>query len=317
MSPAPEGLVQSVQTRLLNHARSVGADPNATLARYGLERFLYRLARSEHAGRFVLKGAMLLRVWLGETARPTRDADFLGYGDLSTAEIERIFGQICDVAVEPDGVSYLPRSVKVAPIRVEDAYGGQRVRLRGLLGKAQLTVQVDVGIGDAVTPEPEWLDYPSLLDLPRPRLRAYRPETSIAEKVHAMATLGMTNSRMRDFFDIHELARQCEFAGAVLAAAIRDTFARRRTALGPELPQALTSAFGGDSDKQDQWRGFLRKSRLAGAPLDLAVAVDAIAAFLAPVLATLGSGQRFASHWPAGGPWRPAADSSFVGRRDT
>ena len=305
MSPAPAGLVQSVQTRLLNHARSVGADPNVVLARYGLERFLYRLARSEHADRFVLKGAMLLRVWLGETARPTRDADLLGYGDLSTAEIERIFRQACIVAVEPDGVSYLPKSVKVAPIRVEDVYGGQRVRLRGLLGKARLTVQVDVGIGDAVTPEPEWLDYPSLLDLPRPRLRAYRPETSIAEKLHAMATLGMTNTRMRDFFDIHELARQREFDGAVLAAAIRDTFTRRRTALGSELPQALTSAFGGDSDKQDQWRGFLRKSRLTGAPQELAVTVDSIAAFLGPVLDSLGSGQRFASHWPAGGPWGP------------
>ncbi len=139
MSPAPAGLVQSVQTRLLNHAQSVGADPNVVLARYGLERFLYRLARSEPADRFVLKGAMLLRVWLGETARPTRDADLLGYGDLSTPEIERIFRQACDVAVEPDGVSYLPRSVKVAPIRVEDVYGGQRVRLRGLLGKARLT----------------------------------------------------------------------------------------------------------------------------------------------------------------------------------
>ena len=308
MSPAPEGLVQSVQTRLLNHARSVGADPNVVLARYGLERFLYRLARSEHADRFVLKGAMLLRVWLGETARPTRDADLLGYGDLSTAEIERIFRQACDVAVEPDGVSYLPKSVKVAPIRVEDVYGGQRVRLRGLLGKARLTVQVDVGIGDAVTPEPEWLDYPSLLDLPRPRLRAYRPETSIAEKLHAMATLGMTNSRMRDFFDIHELARQREFDGAVLAAAIRDTFTRRRTALGSELPQALTPAFGGDSDKQDQWRAFLRKSRLTGAPEGFATAVEAIARFLVPAIEAIRSQRSFARRWPPGGPWRPVAN---------
>ena len=128
---------------------------------------------------------MLLRVWLGERSRPTRDADLLGYGDLSVVELQRIFREICVVAVEPDGVAYTADSVRVAPIRVEDAYGGQRVRLRGLLGKAQLAMQVDFGIGDAVTPEPEWLDYPSLLDLPRPRLRAYRPETTIAEKLHA------------------------------------------------------------------------------------------------------------------------------------
>jgi hypothetical protein len=295
--------VQSVQAHLLRHARTIGADPNVVLARYGVERLLYRLGRSSHAERFVLKGAMLLRVWLGETARPTRDADLLGYGDLSAAETGRIFREVCDVAVEPDGVSYLPASVKVAPIRAEDAYGGRRVRLQGLLGKAKLTVQVDVGIGDAVTPEPEWLDYPSLLDLPRPRLRAYQPETSIAEKLHAMVVLGATNSRMRDFFDVHELARQREFDGAVLAAAIRDTFRRRQTPLPSELPSALTPAFGRDPIRQELWRGFLRKSGLTSAPQDFSATVEMIRHFLGPVLETVGSWRTFLGHWPAGGPW--------------
>jgi len=290
MSLAPRGLVQSVQTRLLRHARSIGADPNSILARYGLERFLQRLGRSPHVDRFVLKGGMLLRVWLGETSRPTRDADFLGYGDLPTAELQRIFREVCDVAVEPDGVSFAPDSVRVAPIRVEDAYGGQRVTLRGLLGKAQLTVQADVGIGDAVTPKPEWIDYPSLLDLPRPRLLAYRPETTIAEKLHAMASLGMTNTRIRDFFDIYELARQHEFDGAVLASAIRDTFAGRSTPLGPDLPLALTPAFGADADKQAQWRAFVRKSRLVDAPQELRTVTEAIAGFLGPILVAIDAG---------------------------
>jgi predicted nucleotidyltransferase component of viral defense system len=304
MSPASGGLAQSVQTRLLNHARAIDADPNGILARYGLERFLHRLARSTHADRFVLKGGMLLRVWLGESSRPTRDADLLGYGDLSVVELRRIFREVCVVAVEPDGVSYAADSVRVAPIRVEDAYGGQRVRLRGLLGKAQLTVQVDVGIGDAVTPEPEWLDYPSLLDLPRPRLRAYRPETTIAEKFHAMVILGMANSRMRDFFDIYELARHREFDGLALASAIRDTFARRLTPLEPDLPPALTPVFGADSDKQAQWRAFLRKTKLVDAPQELVIATEAIAGFAGPILAALRAGQSFAGYWPPGGGWR-------------
>lgn len=207
-------------------------------------------------------------------------------------------------SVEPDGVSYAPDSVHVAPIRVEDAYGGQRVSLRGLLGKARLTVQVDVGIGDAVTPAPEWIDYPSLLELPRPRLRAYRPETTIAEKLHAMVSLGMANSRMRDFFDISELARQREFDGGTLAWAIRDAFARRHTVLGPDLPQALTPAFAADSDKQAQWRAFLSKSRLVDAPPDLLATTEAIAGFLGPILSALGEGRRFAGRWPSGGGWR-------------
>jgi predicted nucleotidyltransferase component of viral defense system len=306
VSRALGGLVQSVQTRLLSHARSIGADPNSVLARYGLERFLHRLALSTHAHRFVLKGGMLLRVWLGETSRPTRDADLLGYGDLSTAELARIFREICSVPVEPDGVSYAPDSVRVAPIRVEDAYGGQRVRLRGLLGKAQLGVQVDVGVGDVVTPKPEWIDYPSLLDLPRPRLRAYRPETTIAEKVHAMVSLGMANSRMRDFYDIYELARQHEFDGAPLASAIRDTFARRRTPLGSDLPQALTPIFGADTDKQAQWRAFLRKNKLVDVPQELLTTTEAIAGFVGPVLAALRTGRILPGRWPPGGGWRPS-----------
>jgi predicted nucleotidyltransferase component of viral defense system len=302
MSPAHDGLAHSVQARLLNHSRMLGADPNSVLTRYGLERFLYRLGRSAHAERFILKGGMLLRVWLGETSRPTRDADLLGHGSLSSADLERIFRELCVVEVEPDGVSYVPESVQVSAIRVEDAYGGQRITLTGLLGKARLSVQVDVGIGDVVTPAAEWIDYPSLLDLPRPHLRAYRPETTIAEKVHAMVTLGIANTRMRDFFDVYELARLHEFDGATLASAVRDTFARRGTDIGAWLPLALTPAFSADAEKQVQWRAFLRKGRLDRAPQELAAVCDAIAAFLGPVLMAAGAAAN-PGHWSAGGPW--------------
>lgn len=161
MSPAPEGLVQSVQTRLLNHARSVGADPNAILARYGLERFLYRLARSEQADRFVLKGAMLLRVWLGETARPTRDADLLGYGDLSTAEIERIFRQTCDVSVEPDGVSYLPTlppfETRLPGAARRSVQSCRRPSPPPLAATATSRTSGEASCGRAGWPEPLWI----------------------------------------------------------------------------------------------------------------------------------------------------------------
>jgi len=305
VSSPSEGLVQSLQTRLLNHARAVGADPNAVLARYGLERFLHRLGRSAYAERFILKGGMLLRVWLGETSRPTRDADFLGYGDLSATGLRRILGDVCDVAVEPDGVTFSAGSVRVAPIRVEDQYGGQRVKLHGLLGKARLALQIDVGIGDSVTPEPEWIDYPSLLDLPRPRLRAYRPETMIAEKLHAMSVLGMANTRMRDVFDLYELSRRHEFDAGPLVAAVRATFSQRRTSIGPNLPAALTPEFGRDPDKQAQWAAFVRRSRVTGAPAELLSATTAIVEFVRRILAAAGTGKLDAGHWPPGGEWGP------------
>ena len=232
MTAAANGLPASVQARLVRHAKATGIDPNAVLARFAAERFLYRLSRSRHADRFVLKGALLMLVWLGDSIRPTRDADLLGFGDLSRESLARILVDVCNTEVEPDGVKYLSSSIRVASIREEDAYGGLRATVQARLGNARLHVQVDVGLGDAVVPEPEWLVYPGLLDFPQARLRAYRPETAIAEKLHAMAVLGEVNSRMRDFFDVYALAEHNRFDGELLTCAMRATFERRRT-LGP------------------------------------------------------------------------------------
>lgn len=272
MSGAREGLARSVQVRLARHAKEIGVDPNLVLTRYGVERFLYRLSRSRHAEHFVLKGALLLLVWLGETLRPTRDADLLGFGELSDDSLVKIFREVCGTQVEPDAVTFDAGSVAVAAIREEDAYGGRRVTLRGQLGAARLTIQVDIGIGDAVTPDPQWLEYPSLLDLPRPRLRAYPRETVLAEKVHAMVLLGMRNSRMKDYFDVHALLREAAVDEAQLVYALAATFERRRTALPAGVPAGLSDGFAGDAAKQGQWRAFLEKNRLKGPALNAVVA---------------------------------------------
>jgi hypothetical protein len=289
----------------VRHARALGFDPNLVLARFAVERFLYRLSRSRHADRFVLKGALLLLAWLGETIRPTRDADLLGLGDLSGEALATAFAEICALEVEPDGMTFDASSIRIAAIRPEDAYGGQRVTLRAHLGAARLRVQVDVGIGDAVTPGPVWLEYPSLLGFPRPRLRAYQREPVIAEKFHAMVTLGSKNSRMRDFFDVHALAIRETFDGGRLTQALRATFDRRRTPMPPGLPIALTPAFAASEGKQAQWRGFLRKNGLAAPPEDLDEVVADLARFLGPVIEAARRGGGFPSTWPAGGPWRP------------
>jgi hypothetical protein len=292
-----------VQTRLVRHAKALNLDPNLVLSRYATERLLYRLSRSAHAERFVLKGALLLLVWLGETIRPTRDADLLGFGDVGPDALAATFAEICGVEVPPDGLTFDLSSIRVVAIRPEDAYGGQRVTLLARLGAARLRIQADVGIGDAVTPEPVWLEYPSLLDLPRPRLRAYRPETAIAEKLHAMVVLGSKNSRMRDFFDIHALATRQSFDGAPLVGAVRATFERRRTEIPGGLPLALTPAFATVEGKNAQWAGFLRRSRLTAAPGDLSAVTEAIATFASPVFGAAASAGPPPGHWPAGGPW--------------
>ena len=299
MSP---GLAQSVQTRLVEHAKKIGVDPNLVLARYATERFLYRLSRSRHADRFVLKGALLLLVWLGETIRPTRDADLLGYGDVSDDALAATFAEICGAEVEPDGMTFEASSIRIDAIRPEDDYGGQRVTLLGRLGPARLRVQVDVGIGDAVSPDPEWLDYPSLLDLPRPRLRAYRPETAIAEKVHAMVVLGRANTRLRDFLDVWGLAHGFAFDGTILAGAIGATFERRRTELPDTLPECLTSAFLSNPERVLLWAVLMRRLGYVPAP-ELTAVGDGLSEFLLPVVEGLRTSGGYHGAWQPGGPW--------------
>lgn len=271
MTSSRDGLARSLQTRLARHAKAIGVDPNLVLTRYAVERFLYRLSRSPYAERFVLKGALLLLVWLGEALRPTRDADLLGFGDLSDATLVGIFKDICNVRVDADGMTYRRDTVRVEPIRAEDDYGGQRVTLQGQMGAARLRVQVDVGIGDVVTPEPEWLEYPSLLDLPPPRLRAYPRETLVAEKLHAMEYLGLRNSRMKDYFDVYALLQEGKIDDAQLARAVAATFARRQTALPEGLLLGLSDDFASDPAKQTQWREFLVKNRLTAGTLEQVV----------------------------------------------
>lgn len=286
MSAAPRAtaaaLAQSVQARLLRHARAIEVEPTLVLARYAAERWLYRLSRSAHAERFVLKGALLLLVWLGETLRPTRDADLLGFGDMHDEALLTIVREVCSQPVEPDGLLFLGESVRLEPIRLQDDYGGRRVGIDARLGAARLKVQVDIGIGDAVTPAPRWLLYPSLLDLPRPRLRVYPREALVAEKLHAMVLLGLRNSRMKDYFDVHALLREGRLNPARLAAAIAATFARRRTALPAGLPLGLAAEFADDAQKQAQWRAFLGKNRLAAPALPEVVA-DLRAALVGPL----------------------------------
>jgi predicted nucleotidyltransferase component of viral defense system len=279
---AAQGLAQSVQVRLVRHARGIGVDPNLVLTRYAVERFLYRLSRSPYAERFVLKGALLLLAWLGEALRPTRDADLLGFGELPDDELLRIFREVCGVRVEPDAATFDAGSVAVEPIREGDAYGGRRVTVRGNIGTARVIVQVDVGIGDAVTPAPQWFKYPSLLDFPKPRLRAYPRETVLAEKLHAMVLFGLRNSRMKDYFDVHALLREGELNARQLAQAIASTFERRRTDVPEGVPSGLSDAFSADAGHQAQWRAFLDKNRLQGPRLP--ELVSEIREGLAPVL---------------------------------
>jgi hypothetical protein len=265
------GRAASIHARLLVKARERGEEFEAVLNRYGIERFLYRLSMAPVRDTLWLKGALLFDLWFDVPHRPTRDADFLGFGPPDAATLEAALREACAIAAE-DGMTFDSNSIRIAAIREEARYGGVRVRLLGYLGKARCTLQLDVGYGDAVTPGAQDAIYPTLLDdLPAPRLRVYPRETVVAEKLEAIVTLGMTNSRMKDYFDLRALAREGAIDPATLVRAIAATFARRGTPLPAELPLGLSDEFAEDRTKLAQWSGFLIKNRLQAPPLAVVV----------------------------------------------
>jgi hypothetical protein len=300
------GVVQSIRARLLTVAASSKADPNAILTRYGVERFLYRFSLTPDRDRFVLKGAMLVSAWLGMEARSTRDADLLGYGDLSPDAAGKIARNACQIACPEDGMSFDPASVKVEAIRTGQLYGGIRLVLQGNLGRARVKVQVDIGTGDATVPPPTRLEYPSLLGLPRPSLRVYRPESVVAEKVHAMVVIGAMNSRLKDVFDVAVLSGRLPFDGPDLVAAIVATFERRQTPLPGQVPPVLEERFARDPERVGQWGAFLRRLRISPDEHDFGSEAAKVRAFVGPALEAARLAQPWTRSWPPGGPWIPA-----------
>ena len=305
MRKTPSGdLGASVRARLLRIAREHGEDYQLVLTRYANERLLYRLAASKHGSRFVLKGAALFTLWTGRPHRATRDLDLLGFGEPGETQMREVWTEVLALGVPDDGVRFELDSLAVSVIREEQAYGGFRIEVVARLTTAQVRVQVDVGFGDAITPEASVVEFPPLLDFPAPRLRAYPRETVVAEKLDAMVQLGMANSRMKDFYDVAVLARDFEFDSALLVSAIRATFERRKTPLPTTVPVALTSAFAEDAMKKTQWAGFVRKSGVRDAG-SLEATIAAVAAFATLPLAAAAAGSNTSLRWRAraGGAW--------------
>jgi hypothetical protein len=304
MSGKPaNNLVASIRQRLLNISKERGEDPNLVFIRYVVERMLYRITRSKHSNQFVLKGAMLITAWTGRPHRPTKDLDLLGFGDSSSERIQQIFHDICKVEVEPDGLEFNTESIQVTEIRGGLEYPGQRVKLEARLGNARINVQIDIGFGDTVVPEAIEIEYPTLLDLPALHIRAYPPETVIAEKYESIVYLGMLNSRMKDYYDLRLMAKEFEFDGNSLAKAVKATFDRRNTDIPHETPTSLTEEFFSNQDKITQWQAFLKRSKLEDISVDLSQVINELCIFLLPPTIAVANNVTFNQLWTDGGPW--------------
>jgi len=308
---SPANLPHSVQGRLRNRARAEGRVYEELLVRHALERFLHRLGQTAQRERFVLKGALLLQVWTGLEARPTRDVDLLGPLGLEPGVLRGAIEECLRADVAPDGWEFPGgEEIDVRPIREGAAYMGLRATFTACLANSRVRMQVDVGSGDDVVPRPERVVLPTLLDQPAPDLLCYSPYASIAEKLDAILVLGMTNSRMKDYFDVHYLAQHMKFDGEILRESIAACCRRRRTRIPRGLPEGLDEEFGRDAVARERWRGFVRKIGLGDHATSWAETVRACGELLSGPLMAAGAQGIFAFYWSPGGPWTGSTDES-------
>ncbi|MFC2160848.1 nucleotidyl transferase AbiEii/AbiGii toxin family protein [Acidobacteriota bacterium] len=297
---SPRNIPASVRQRLPNRAKKDQRPFNELLQYFAIERFLYRLSKSSHADRFILKGALMLRVWHSPKLRPTMDINLLGRTNNKEAEIIAKIRDILTVDVETDGLAFDPDSIQDERITEDADYGGIRIRLLVTLDSVRINMQIDIGFGDVVFPEPEKLDLPTILNYSAPRLLCYSRESSISEKLEAMVKLGMLNSRMKDFYDIWLLSRQFNFDGAKLAEAIRRTFERRGTALPAEI-KIFTEPF--IVAKQIQWAAFQKRLQQNHVPSSFREIMASVSSFLSPIITALNLEKATPKIWTAPGPW--------------
>ena len=277
----------SVRQRLQDLAKERNEDFSFILTRFVAERLLYRLSNSAYSKDFILKGAMLFLLWNQHGHRPTRDIDLLAFGENSIPRLEEVFRTVCGIHCPGDGLEFVPESVRGDLIKEGDENEGVRIVLTALLGVARVSLQIDVGFGDAVTPNPEEVNFPVLLkseSLPAPRLTAYPKETVVAEKLETIVRRGLSNSRMKDYYDLWVLMEQFQFSEAVLVEAVRRTFQRRSTVLHEGIPVGLSKEFSLDAVKIAQWSAFTRKLGAVSAPPPLSDVIGELHGVLFPIL---------------------------------
>ncbi|MCW7753426.1 nucleotidyl transferase AbiEii/AbiGii toxin family protein [Desulfobotulus sp. H1] len=291
-----QNISASVRQRLLNRSKADNRSFNELLQYYAMERFLYRLSLSCHSQDYILKGALMLRVWNAPEFRPTMDIDMLGRTWNQEKNIISQIRNILAVTVDPDGLSFDPESILAEKITEDADYEGVRVRFRGFLGTARITIQMDIGFGDIVYPEPERAELPCMLDFPAPSLLCYSRESAIAEKFEAMIKLGHLNSRMKDFYDIWLLSRQFQFELSNLAEAVKLTFGQRRTELKHPI-EAFSAHFG--LSRQTMWTAFCKRLKQDHVPASFQGITAAVESFLDPVI----KGVSDDIVWKPAGPW--------------
>lgn len=294
----------SIRAQLQNKAKEANRTFAEILQYYGMERFLYRISQSKYADKLILKGALMFTVWHVPERRTTLDIDFLALYDNKIAGIEKMIRAVCKTNVVQDGLAFNPANVKGQQIKEDADYEGVRVKFLGLLGRSRIPMQIDIGFGDSIYPKAKEIEYPVILDLPKPRIKGYPPESVISEKFEAMVKLGLLNSRMKDFYDIWLIMRQFKFSGPKLAEALKRTFKHRKTPLPEKSPLFAEEIYDENSDRQTLWKAFLAKGEIKHAPKKLSIVAYNIEGFLIQPIQMIVKREKLNKAWETTGKWK-------------
>ncbi len=274
-------LAASIRQKLLNHAKAQKEDFSYVLKLYAIQRLLYRLSLSPYVDKFLLKGSWMFLVWNQFLHRATKDVDLLGIGENNEENLIKIFEEIFLIESE-DGIQFLPESITAFLINREDKYHGIRLKMSATLDQAKIPIQIDVGHGDAVVPEPAIETLPSLLSLPCPALRVYPVYSVVSEKFEAMVDLDIDNTRIKDFHDIWVIASSMTLQSKWMAKAIVATFQRRKTAIEKTPLFIFSDEFRNNTNKQIQWKAFINKNKL-DYPFPFSDLIVKLAEFIEPI----------------------------------
>lgn len=295
-------VVTSVRNRLLSLARRNDEPFEQILILYGLERFLFRLSQSLFKDKFVLKGGLLLVGFGFSQARPTRDIDLLGLLDGDIESVSKAIKIIGSMDFD-DGLTFDFNSISYEIMSPNSEYPGFRFKFVGHLGQARIPMQIDIGFGDCMIPDPREMKFPTLLEMPSPKIIAYSMETVIAEKVEAALDLAGLNSRMKDFYDIWVLSQKYTFGGRALKEAMSATCTKRKTSIRSDS-EMFSKDFSERSDKQVQWSAFIKKGLFTGVPEKFSRLMIDIRTFILPIVRSIENEESFKFIWPVGGPWK-------------
>jgi len=305
-TPTNEG--QSILARIRNYARVRLHDPQYTLNRYVVERFLARISASTYADKIVLRGATLYTIWLDINStqyRATRDVDLLMFGSSGAADIHDVLADILKINVD-DAVSFDITALKIEPRRNLLTYPGVNATCIAQIASSRTPIAIDIAFGEAVYPPAIWSGYPTILGQAMPHIRVYPREVVVAEKAHAIVVLGLSNTRVKDFYDIWMIARSCTFDAQILVETVSQTFERRQTKLPlSDIPSGLTRRFAENVARVAQWKRLRQQVEASFAPASLEDLVDDVSLFLNPLLLgeltnetwTPASGWKLRSDW--------------------